>query len=156
MDKTRESREKALKNLKIANHLLTQSYPLIADPKLLLAVLQNISIALEHAMTAILQHARENKEIPPFPENFETKFDVFKLKVAPNYKVPPNHLQSILDVRSMIASHKKSSVSFSRKDAFVICEEGYKLRTLTIDDMKKILKSTKEFISIMEKILTNG
>ena len=154
MEKTGEAREKALRNLKIANHLLTQSYPLVSDPKLLVAVLQNIFLTLTNAMTAILSHERDRKRIPPFPDNFDAKFDIFKMKVAPNRKIAPDQLQYILDTKALISSHKESSVSFTRKDAFVICEEGYRLKTLTVQDMKTMLAKAKAFVQRMEEIVS--
>lgn len=153
MERTGEAREKAVKNLKIANHLLTQSYPLLNEPKLLFAALQNIFLSLTYAITAILAHEFENKRIPAFPDNADAKFDIFKLKVAPRYKIPTEQLQTIVDVKAIITSHKESSVSFTRKDAFVICEEGYHLRTLTLRDMKVLLAKAKTFIQQMDQIL---
>ncbi|MBI4150257.1 hypothetical protein HY488_02535 [Candidatus Woesearchaeota archaeon] len=153
MEKTEEAREKAIKNLKIANHLLTQSYPLLNDPKLLVAVLQNIFLAQVNAMTAIVSYDHDNWHLPAFPDNFDAKFDLFKLKIAPKYKIPAEHLQAILDVKALIASQKESKVSFVRKDAFVICEEGYRLKTLTLQDMKTLLAKTKVFIQRMGQIL---
>jgi hypothetical protein len=46
-------------------------------------------------------------------------------------------------------------VSFTRKDAFVICEEGYRLTTITMQDMKAMLARAKVFIQQMEDILTS-
>ncbi len=154
MENVEEAREKALRNLKIATHLLTQSYPLLQDPKLLLAVLQNLFLAMAHAMTAILAHEREWKRIPAFSDNFDARFDLLKLKVAPRQKIPAEQLQMILDIRALVSAHKEASVTFARKDAFVICEEGYRLKTLTVQDMKTMLAKTKVFIQQMERILT--
>lgn len=154
MEKTGEAREKALRNLKIANHLLTQSYPLLQDSKLLLAVLQNLFLAMANAMTAILAYEHEEKRLPAFPDNFDAKFDLFKLKVAPRHKIPPEQLQTILDARTLIAAQKDAPVTFTRKDAFVICEEGYRMKTLTAKDMKVMLAKTKVFIQQMDRILT--
>lgn len=154
MERIEEAREKARRNLTIANHLLTQSYPLFGEPKLLFAVLQNIFLSLTNAITAILNHEFENKNIQTFPDTIEAKVDVFKREVAPRYRIPIEQLQTIDNVKAIITSYKESSVSFTRKDAFVICEEGYHLRTLTFQDMKALLAKTKTFIQQMEKILT--
>ncbi len=155
MEKVHEMREKAEKNLKIGNHLLTQSYPLVKDPKLLVAVLQNIFLATASSMTAILYYERENKSIPPFHDSFDAKFELFK-KVAPKYSIPPDTLRAMLDMKTIITAHQEASVSFSRKDAFVICEEGYRLRTLTAESLKPLMAKAKLFIEQMEQITTNN
>ena len=41
------ARDKAKRHVKIADHMLTQTYPLIQDPKLLIAVMDNIFNAFD-------------------------------------------------------------------------------------------------------------
>ena len=52
--------------------------------------------------------------------------------------------------------HKKSPVEFTRKDTFVIANGGYKLKTVTIDKIKEYIQHTKEFIKLMEEIVSKN
>lgn len=154
MEKFQKSKEDALKFIKSADHMLTQTYPLVKDPKLLLAVLNNIYIALEHTMSAVLYYDRVYKRIPPFYDNFESKFNIFKIKSAPLNKLTLQ-VQFIQEIRELVKKHKQSPVEFSRRDAFVICDSDYKMRTITIPTLKDYVERTKDFYAQMEGIVRN-
>src|SRR3989338_261446 len=93
MEKFQESRERARRNIQLADHMLTQTYPLVKDPKLLLAVIENIFLALTNAMASVLYYERLFKRIPPFHDNFESKFYLFKMKTAMKYNIGPDYLK---------------------------------------------------------------
>ena len=54
MEKYEELRDMARKKIQIADHMLTMTYPMIKDPKLLLAVMENIFLALTNSIAASL------------------------------------------------------------------------------------------------------
>ena len=64
MEKYEEIRDKAIKNIKIADHMLTQTYPLVKDPRLLLTVLENVFLSLTNAIGALLYFERLYKRVP--------------------------------------------------------------------------------------------
>ena len=72
MDNIYELKEEALKKLKTADHILTQSYPLVKDTRLLLAVMDNIFLSLTNSMSSLLYQERLLKTIPPFHDNFDS------------------------------------------------------------------------------------
>ncbi|MFC1727870.1 hypothetical protein ACFLZ7_00190 [Nanoarchaeota archaeon] len=152
MEKFFEARHKAKKYLRTADHILTMTYPLVNDPKLLLAVMDNIFLALTNSLSAILYFERYQRLIPPFHDNFESKFNIFKLKVADKYKLDREYLQCIQEVKEIIANHKKSPVEFSRKDVFVICSDKYQMQTVSINQVKSYISRTKNFIQEVEGI----
>ncbi len=153
MEKVLEAKTKAIKSITIADHILTQSYPLLKDSKLLIAVLENIFLSLTNTMGAILYFEREMRRIPPFHENFDSKFNMFKMKVARRQGISNDTLQFILDVKTLLASNKKSPIGFSRKGAFVIASDNYDLQSVSEDMLKKHVKNTKVFIQQMNNII---
>jgi len=152
MEKFEEARDKAIKNLKIADHMLTQTYPSVKDPKLLLAVMENLFLSLTNAMGAILHYEVIQKRINQFDENFESKYNIFKLKVAPGYKINKDYVKLVGDVKNIVIAHKKSPVEFARKDAFVICDDNYAMRALSANEMKAYVEKTKGFVQEMQNI----
>jgi hypothetical protein len=156
MEKIRVARDKAAKNIQFADHLLTQTYPTVRDPKLLLAVLENIFLAVTNSMAALLHHERENHRIPPFQDTFDSKFNMLKLKVAQNYGISNEELHFILEVKNLVVSHKQSPVEFAKKDAFVICSDKYNLKTIYYDQMKKFLSQSKELVHKMNQATLSG
>lgn len=153
MDKVKETRDKALRNIKIADHMLTQTYPSVKDPKLLLSVLENIFLSLTNAMAAILHYERMYKRIPAFDENFDSKFNTLKLKVAHRYKINKDYLNLISTIKNTIVAHKKSPVEFSRKDVFVICSDSYDMKTVSANEIKKYIDGAKGFVREMQNIV---
>lgn len=153
MEKFQEARDKALKNLKIADHMVSVTYPLLKDNRLLLAATENLFLSVSNAMNAILYYDRLFKRVPPFTDSFDVKFSLFKRKCAQRYHLKPTHAELIKEVRDILVYHRKSPVEFSRKDTFVICSSDYRLRTISQKDLKDYLGKAKVFIQLMLKIV---
>jgi len=154
MEKFQELRDLADKKLKIADHMLTMTYPLIKDNKLLLAVMQNIFLALTYSMGSILHYERAFKKIPPFQDNFTSKFNMFRAKVVEKYGISKDDVKFIQEIKDIIVQHKKSPVEFARKDTFVICSDDYKMKTISIDNMREYLNKTRSFIDLTSRIIS--
>jgi len=153
MEKYEEAREKALKNLKTADHMLYVTYPVLQDPKLLVSILDNVFLALTSTMTTILWHQRLFKKIPPFHDNFESKFNLFRAKIVPAHKIEKKYEEFIREIQEIIALHRKSKVEFRRKDSFIICQDDYSTISVTVPQLKDYVRIVKEFVSIMEDIV---
>ena len=153
MEKYHQTKLRAERHVKIADHMLTQTYPLLKDPKLLLAVMENIFLSLKYSMETLLYFDRLYKRIPPFQENFESKFNMFRQRVINRYKITQEYVNLIQDVRELIIEHKKSPVEFTRKDKFVICSDTYRMKTISTEQMKKFISSAKTFFNyVNEKV----
>ncbi len=147
MEEFQLAREKAQAKLKLADHMLTQTYPLVKDPKLLIAAIENLFLALTNAMASVLHYERTFKRIPPFVDNFENKFTVFKEKCVPRYNLGRRYIKLIADLKEAVLAHRKSPIEFARKDNFVICSDNYKLKTLSMEQIKKYIELTKNFLN---------
>lgn len=156
MEKFQELREVAKKKVHIADHMLTQTYPLIKDPKLLLAIIENVFLALTNAIGSVLYYERLFKRIPPFQDNFSSKFNMFRARCVEKYKINKDYVGMIRDVKDIILQHKKSPVEFSRKDSFVICSEDYKMKVISIEQIKSYLDKTKLFIQEASYIVSKN
>jgi len=152
MEKFQEVREKAKKHIKIADHMISVTFPLVKDNKLLLAVIENIFLAYTNAIGSLLYFERVFKRIPPFQDNFESKFMMFKEMCVQKYKIDRNYIADIQDLKNIILSHKKSPIEFTRKDRFVICSNNYTLETISISNIKKYLDKAKLFIEEINNI----
>jgi len=146
MEQFQIARDEAIKKLKVADHMLTITYQLVQDPKLLLAVLKNIFSSMEMAMSSVLYYERLFKRIPPFQDSFESKLSMFKTRIQPKYKISDDYIKVIQDLREVIVEHKRSPVEFARKDKFVICSDNYKMKTISIPEIKKYVSMAKIFI----------
>lgn len=154
MEKFQAHRDEAIKKLKLADHMLSITYQLVQDPKLLLAVIDNIYKALDNGISSVLEYDRLFKRIPPFPENsFEGKLSMFRNKCMPRYNIRKEYIDLIKEVQDVISNHKNSPVEFARKDKFVICSDNYKMKTVSIPEIKKYIAQAKLFIVDMSSIV---
>ena len=146
-------RDVARKKIQIADHMLTMTYPFVKDPKILLAVLENVFLAMINSMGSILHFERTYKKIPPFQDTFVSKFNLFKQKCAPKFNIERHYLNTIQELREVIKEHRDSPIEFSRKDSFVICTNEYDLRTITLDSIKGYISSAKSFVELNSRII---
>lgn len=154
MEKFQELRETAKKKIQLADHILTQTYPLVKDTKLLLVVMENIFLALTNSIGSLLYYERLFKRIPPFQDNFSSKFNMFRAKCIDRYKIDKEHVIFIQDIKDIIVEHKKSPVEFVRKDRFVICSDNYSMKTISVEQIKEHLAKAKLFTNQMGNITT--
>jgi hypothetical protein len=138
--------QKADSHLQAALYILTRTYPMVNDPKLLVGVIENINRSLVSTMEVLLQFERARKSIPPIRDNDESKLNLFKLRIVHMYPINENYISLIDDVQDILAKHNKSPVEFTRKDMFVICTEEYKLRTISVEQMKKYISLAQLFL----------
>jgi hypothetical protein len=148
-------RESALKNYRMADHMLTVTYPLIQDTKLLLGITDNLFLTFTHAMSSILHYERLFKLVPAFNDNFESKFHIFHKKRS-RYKIDQEHFDIMLELKEIILLHKKSPIEFKRKDRFVICTNNYKVKAITANQLKNYLKKAREFLDRMNQITSRN
>ncbi|MGV8161953.1 MAG: hypothetical protein ACP5N2_01300 [Candidatus Nanoarchaeia archaeon] len=137
MEMFQELREKSVKNVLVADHMLGVSYPLLNDPKILVSVANNMLLAVDHALTAVLEHEKLFKRIQNYPDTVDGKFAVVKQRALKgsdlkNYAV----IAALIEI---VGTHKASPVEFPRQDKYVLCSDTYELRTLTAKELKEHL-----------------
>jgi hypothetical protein len=152
MEKFQELREIAWKKIQIADHMLTQTFPTVQDPKILLSVLESLFLAFTAYIDAVLEHERVFKKVPPYPDSFDSKFNLFQRKVVPAYKIGREYIALIEKIKELLMWHRKSPIEFTRNDRIVICEEDYKMRTISVENVKEYIFKAKEFGNICERI----
>ena len=154
MEKFQELRDAANKKLQFADHILTMTYPMVKDPHLLLSSVENLFLAFSYGMGSVLHYERMFKHIPPFPDNFTSKFELFKNKCAKKYNIDNEYLKIIKDLRDIIIAHKKSPIEFSRNERFVICNGDYRTRTIALNEVESYVEKAKLFIKNVSTIVS--
>ena len=149
-------RDKAKNRLKIADHILTTTYPLLKDTKLLIIIMENLFLAISYSMTALLHYDRLFKRIPPFHDSFESKFAMFKDRCVHRYNIDKKNLILLQEIKKMMAEHKKSPMEFIRKDKFVICSDKYRIQTISIPQLKDYMNQAKSFVITITNITSKN
>ena len=154
MEKFQELRDLAHKKLQFADHTLTMTYPMVKDPHLLLSSVENLFLAFSYGMGSLLHYDRLFKRIPPFPDNFTSKFELFREKCIKRYNINDEYLKIMKDLRDIIIAHKKSPMEFSRNESFVICNGSYRMKTISLNAVKTYVEKAKLFIKNVSTIVS--
>jgi predicted nuclease of restriction endonuclease-like RecB superfamily len=110
-----------------AEHILTQTYPLLKDPRILLGVLENLYLAVNDIITCSLDEKYHNLDI-------EKKYDIFKIEHS-------GYVEVVKEIRKLWLNKKESSVDFVKNDKLYICSDDYYIRTFSENEMKKFLNN---------------
>ena len=151
-----EALDKAVKNIRIADHMINVTYDVVKEPKLLLSILDNIFLAMTNAMAALLYLDREYKRIPEFKDNFEGKINAFSRYAADRHKIDREYIGMMRDIKELLVAHRTSPIEFSKKDRFVICSDNYHMKTITAKQIKDYVAKAKLFIQDIKQVVDNG
>ncbi len=147
MDSCQELLSKARKDLQVAEQLLIKTYPVVDDPKLILAVAGDVYTAITSAMRAFL--VRKGAEDAPakkrVTEDFDAAFKAFDPE-ARKAGFKDDDIELLVTLHKIMCEHKASPVEFARKDKFVICDEHYNCDVISVADMKKYLFRARLFV----------
>ncbi|MBI4983175.1 hypothetical protein HZC32_00835 [Candidatus Woesearchaeota archaeon] len=147
---------KAIQQYEVAFHLLTVTFPLAKDPKLLLGITYNLTSALEYSIEAILAYERKLKLVPEYKDDYASKLETFRFKSAPRNKIPFSYLSMLTTLKHLQRVHKLSPLEFQRGNRLVLCTKNYEMYTLSINQIKEYLRQTKSFVEIAERIINRG
>ena len=145
--------EEAERRLGVANHLLTRTYPLVNDSRMLLAVAKELHLVNTLATNAFLETELATKRIPVLPKNPEIRIELLEESVQ-RHSLGEDILKNVKDLHEVIVTHEKSPVEFAKPDKFVICDKDYKLITVTVDILKSALSTTRTFVESVNKIVS--
>ncbi len=153
MEKVKALQRESDIKIRSADHLLTVTYPVIKDPKMLVVVTQNIYTSMISGMKALLYYDRLYKRIGPLSADFWSQLDVFRRGSCKRYQIDQKFCQQIQELRQLIEKRQKSTMEFTRKDKFVICSGNYNLSVLNIKKVKNYLALAKLFNKKVNKVI---
>ena len=146
---------KAEEKLKIADHLISTTYLLVKEPKLLISVIENIFNAFDLTLTALIEYEKELKSISSSQsyKNFDEKLELFRRKIVTKYGINTEILKFITEIKRTLDEHKKSNIEFTKKETFVISDNDYNIIKLEVEDVRKTLTKAKRYIDDLLKIM---
>ena len=147
-------KQKAAQQYDVAFHLLTVTFPLAKDPKILIGLAQNIATAQESAMEALLGYERTLKLIPAYGSSFASKLSIFQQRTAKRHNFSPELTNSLVKLREVIEMHLRSPQEFPRGSRFIIADRSFRhLEPLSVADLKQHLQQTKTLLEHAERII---
>jgi hypothetical protein len=152
MEKFYDYASKALKSYNTADHLVHMTYGVVKDPKLMLLAATHLKECFDDALSAFLYYDYYYKRISTFPQDFNSKLDLFKRFTCKRYGIPREVAQVILDVHKIHRDHKSSEMEFRRRNNFVIASKNYRLRTINSEKLKNFLVLSKPLLSKLSEV----
>ena len=143
----------ANKAVRIADHLIYVTYPLVNDIKLMVTIIENLNKSLLMAVEALLQYEYLYKRISHMPKELNGQIEMFKSYCIPRYGIPRESLLLVGDVNRIVEHRKKSPIEFIRSEKFVMCTSDYKMRVLNMNKVKNFNSQAKVFISKISGVL---
>lgn len=141
------------RRLKSADHLLSMTYPLVKDNRLLLAAAESIFLAAKQLMASLLHYETTFKRLPAFREDYDSMVYWFRSRCMPSYNLSGDYRSMMEELKSLFDDHKASAVEFSRKDCFVICSDRYRVRKITLADLKSYVGIAKRMLLDVEGVV---
>jgi len=152
MEKFTQGLNKASNILKIADHMLYVTYPLIKEKRLLLKILTEIYLSVLNIINSILQYEYLHKNIQLFKDS-KTNFTIFMQRCVPKYKISLKELEKIKEIFNLAEKHKNSPFEFVRNEKVVIMTNTLKTSTITIEQIKLYLIVAKNLLRKAETII---
>ena len=147
--------DKVKKLIKIADHMLYVTYPLIKDNKLIITMADNIVNGMISAMDAVLMYEKLYKRISDYPEDFKGKIILFKGSIANRYKIERDSIVAMEDLKSFLDERKIGSTEFTKNDKYMFFSQKQEVKSLGIDKIKQNLNISKELLRKVNGILAN-
>ena len=137
---------KAIKDIKISDHMIYVTYPVIKDKRLLMKALDQVYESIVSIINSILQYDFLNKRLELYKEP-RANWDSFVNKCSRRYNITPEEITVISELFSLVESHKKSPIEFQRKDKIVIMSDSLKTTLIDSEKLKKYLNLAKNLVN---------
>ena len=154
MENALSSLRLAREQLEAAEHMISVTYNMIGEPRLLLTIAQKLHSSYLNAMKSILYYERYNNKIPQFDENFENMLAIFQARATRRYNFKEDYTPLLKELHGIIQGHKESPVVFARKGSYMICDEEYgEIMQLSQEVLQRYVEVGQKFIDDAERMV---
>ncbi len=133
-----------------AQHLHEVTYHILQEPRLLMAVMQNLHQAWINGMDVLWYDAQVKAGVTQLSE--EKQIRLFEKKFAKKYRIDANMLNTMKEIRAIIQQHKGSALEFTRHGRVVICDDAYNLEIVDKERTQRYVQETKRFVDCLYEV----
>jgi hypothetical protein len=142
----------AIKSIKVADHILYITYPLMKEKRLLLKALDCLYESTNLIISSILQYEYIWKRIILIQDS-KVNFQTFIDKCTKRYNITEQEINDLNNLIQTVENHKKSPLEFLRKDKIIIMSDSLKTRTIDSEALKTYLKLSKSLFQKARNVL---
>ena len=154
MERFHEELEAGRRELRTADHLVSTTYPLVKDNRLLLTAMENLFAAARNLMASLLHYEEAFKRVPRFREDYDTMAQWFRSRCVPYYKLSRDYGVSIDELKVLADSHRTSTVEFTRGDGLVMFSDTTNFRKVTPEQLKSYVGIMKRMLIDVEGVVS--
>lgn len=141
------------RRIQVSDYFLTQTYPHLNEPKLLLNAARGILAALENLLDVALLHARDNGKVGAYHESLAGKLHAMH-GIAGEYGLSALDLHMIEELHELLVKNKEAAVVFPRGGALHAADDEFVLRSITAQKTTTYLTRTKSIYSKIHDHIT--
>ena len=134
----------AEQKLRAADHLLSTTYALVKEPKLLVSVVEHLVQSIDAAIHAVLIHEQLGIKIDG---PLEYKLDLYRRKIASKHGNDAGLIEFAMTLHALVEERKKSMVEFKRKEQWIVSDKDFHLQSFNEQDVKNYVKKTKQYVA---------
>ena len=143
----------AVKNVQMADYLLSTTYPLVKEPKTLILISNHVLSSFMSSVSALLAFERSQRTIPPYHDTNESKLNCFRQHIVGKYKLE-EYATVIERIMRLSEKHKQAAISFSRDKKYVMCADQFStIESISEADVKQYIRKAKEFITTVDRLV---
>lgn len=147
----KEYLKESARHLQIADHMTYITFPLVNEKKLIIKIFEEIYKSIKNSILSAIHYEFENKNII-LSNNEVENINNFIENLAKYYDINEKEISKIKEIIDLEKKHEESSMEFVRKEKIILMSESLNIRTLTIDDIKLYLTTSKNlFLKISKK-----
>ncbi|MFH1787437.1 MAG: hypothetical protein ABH811_01455 [archaeon] len=152
MEKFIENIQSANKTIKIIDHMVYVTFPLIKDKRLLLKILLETKKAIVDCINSILQYEYLYKRIKLY-KNQKENLRTFKEKCASKYNITKQEINLINELFEIAEQHKKSPFEFIKDKKIIILSEELQPKIITFEKTKEFLILGKNILNKTKQVI---
>lgn len=152
MEKFLLNLQKADNSIRVLDHIVYVSFPLIKDKKILLKVLLEVQGIFVRLINSVL-HYEYLYERVRLSSNSKMNFRNFKLKCALRYGLSENDICLIDNLFELVEFHKKSSMDVFKEGKVFIFSDNMNSKSFSLEEIKAFLNLSKRFLVNIKKVM---
>ncbi len=135
---------KGLENMKVANHVMSVTWNVVKDPKLLITIIEKTYDATMNLIMYAIQRAYDNKIIRIIPQSDEAKIALFDERLAYSFENGKDVL-SVARSCFKLRQDLKKGIILAKDNKIILYKESYDTDIMTFKDVKEMLNKVKKF-----------
>ncbi len=128
----------AKKEVRISDHILTVTMPMLKDKKLILSATSHLENSINHIMNYFIRKSKK-----PIPQDK----DLLRRMFIQHYTGPQEIIDIVKKIDKIKNMKQREQISFIKGNDVVILTNNYKTNVIKEEEIKEILSELKMFLA---------